>query len=139
MPEVEPDRPTGRPVVLLAQKLPPPVTEKAVGAVFTVTTDVVMQPRTLYVIVDVPEVIPFTVPELTVATAVLELVQIPPGVVLDRLVELLGQTVNAPVIEAGIGLTVMVVVAELTVGVDTHPVAFILMRTVFPFASEPFT
>jgi len=91
------------------------------------------------VIVDVPEVIPFTVPELTVATAVLELVQIPPGVALDRLVELVGQTVNAPVIAAGIGLTVIVVVAELTVGVDTHPVAFILMRTVFPFASEPFT
>jgi len=139
IPDADPDRPIGKPVVLLAQKLPPPVTANAAGAVFTVTTDVVIQPRTLYVIVDVPDVIPFTVPEVTVATAVLELVQIPPGVALDNVVELVGHTVNAPVIEAGVGFTVIVVVVEFTVGVETHPVAVILMRTVFPFASELFT
>ena len=90
-------------------------------------------------ILEVPEEIPFTVPELTVATAVFELVQMPPGVALDRVVELVGQTVNAPVSPAGIGFTVIVVVAEFTVGVDTHPVAFIVILTVLPFAREPFT
>ena len=139
IPVVDPDKPTGNPVALLAQKLPPPVTENAAGTLLTVTTEDVMHPKTLYVILAVPEATPVTAPEVTVATVVLELVHIPPGVVLDNRVELVGHTVKAPVSAAGIGLTVMVLVAEFTVGVDTHPVAFILILTVFPFASEPFT
>ena len=59
-----------------------------------------------------PEVIPVTRPEaLTVAMATLPLVQLPPGSVLLRAVVPPIQAVCDPVIPAGAGLTVIVVVA----------------------------
>jgi hypothetical protein len=66
-----------------------------------------------YVIVTVPDDIPFTMPlaEPTVATALLLLLHVPPASVLERVAVGPSQTVLAPVIAAGVPVTVTVCIA----------------------------
>ena len=84
----------------------------------TVTVVVMRQPvGSVYVIVDVPAKSPETMPpELTVATEVLLLLQVPPPEISLNAVEDKTQTFVIPVIGAGAGLTETVVTAM-------HPVA----------------
>jgi hypothetical protein len=64
------------------------------------------------VIIAVPAATPVTTPvELMVATPVLLLLHVPPGVISDKLVVRPTQTLSVPVIAAGFGLTVMITVA----------------------------
>jgi hypothetical protein len=82
----------------------------AAGAAFTVTSAVTLQPVAdiLYVMRDVPVAIPDTTPvvEPMVATAVLPLIQVPPGVpsVSDDVPPI--HIERLPAIGAGSGLTV---------------------------------
>lgn len=73
----------------------------------------------VYEIVVVPDVTPVTSPvdEFMVATAVLELAQVPPGVALLRSVVEFTHTDKVPVIGSGRGLTVM---ARLAVAPVPH-------------------
>ena len=65
---------------------------------------------------DTPDTVPVVPEDTTVATPVLTLVQVPPLVASVNTVDPLWQTVNAPDIAAGFGLTV-------TVAVRVHPAA----------------
>jgi len=89
------------------------VPDIAPGRALTVTILVTKQPAdSMYVIVAVPADIPLTVPlsEPTVATVTLPLVHVPPPVVDDSDVDAPIHTVAVPVIDAGIGFTVAIVV-----------------------------
>lgn len=116
---------------VLVVQVPPPASVSAVvdptqttavpviveGKGLTVTTAVVVQPELkVYVIVEVPAATPETspVPEPTVATVEVLVVQEPPPASLSAVV-LDGQTVSVPVIPDGKALTVTTAVAE-------HPV-----------------
>ena len=87
----------------------PPVI--AAGVAFTVTTVVTALPYTIYVITEVPAASPLTVPvdEPTIATAVLLLLQVPPVVASDKVIEEPVQTVAVPVMD-DMPLTVIVAV-----------------------------
>jgi hypothetical protein len=85
----------------------------AAGNGFTVTVALRPQPPAVYVIPEVPALLPLTTPEagMTVA-AVPETLQLPPrGVLLNVVVDPI-HTFNAPVITDGTGLTVTVAVLE---------------------------
>jgi hypothetical protein len=61
--------------------------------------------------VEVPVAIPFTIPAPPiVATATLLLLQVPPTIVLDKVVVKLSHNVGVPLIGAGNGLTVITAV-----------------------------
>ena len=80
------------------------------GSVFTVTTLVVWQPLSAYVIIDVPNpATPVTIPVAlpTVAFAGVPLVQAPPAGVLFSVVVVPMQTVGVPVIPVGVWFTVI--------------------------------
>ena len=70
------------------------------------------EPEVMYEITVVPPLTPVTVPvvEPIVATDVTVLLQVPPDVPSDKVVELVPQTLNVPVIGDTAGLTVTVVV-----------------------------
>jgi hypothetical protein len=90
-----------------------PGPEIAVGGVFTVTTDVVIHPEgAVYVMVDVPELEPLTIPvdEPIVATVKLLLAHVPPKVALLRPDDEPTHTLNAPTIALGGLLTMSVIV-----------------------------
>lgn len=104
-------RVTVRPVHTLVE----PDMVPAVGEGFTVTGVSLMQPvGSAYVMFTVPVPAPVTTPleEPTVATDVLELVQVPPVGVLDRLVLLPTQVLAVPLISDGSGFTVAVTVLK---------------------------
>ena len=85
----------------------------AEGAALTVTTAVTEQPRAeVYFITDVPFETPETmpVPEPTEAMAVVPLLQEPPAVLSDSVVRWPVQIPSIPVMPAGNGLTVMILV-----------------------------
>jgi hypothetical protein len=90
------------------------ITEDIAGLGCTVTTTDAVQPGlVVYTIVDVPGVIPVTmpVPAPTTATPGVLLVQVPPGMALVR-VELMPTHTSAdPDIVPGIAITVTIVVA----------------------------
>ncbi len=104
----------------------------AAGNGFTVTVAVRPQPPAVYVIPEVPALLPLTTPEvdMTVA-AVPETLQLPPNGVLLNVVVDPTHTFNAPVITDGTGLTVTVAVFE-------HPAPSEYVITVVPGA-EPVT
>ena len=87
--------------------------EMAAGSGFTVIILVTgLQDNVVYDIVVVPKATPVTTPVAEmVAAAVLLLVHAPPAVVFARVIVVPGQTVDGPVIAAGIGLTLTMVVA----------------------------
>ena len=64
---------------------------------------------------DTPQTMPVVLP--AVATAVLLLAHVPPVVALVRVTQLPTHIVNVPVMAAGMGLTVMVVVVKQPVAV----------------------
>ena len=84
----------------------------APGKLFTVTVACTLHPvGNTYVITDVPANIPETIPvEPIVATAVVPLIHVPPAVPSANVEEEPGQTFIVPVIVAGKGLTVRIVV-----------------------------
>jgi hypothetical protein len=85
--------------------------DNAAGKGFTVTVVVRRQPvGRLYVTTEVPAIRPFTVPvaEPTVATAVLLLLQVPPGVTSDNVVVVPMQREKLPAIVPGSGFTVSI-------------------------------
>jgi hypothetical protein len=88
------------------------------GEAYTVTVFVTIQlPPRLYVITDVPAIMPSTTPDVpTVATAVVPLVHVPEVVASNRVTESPVHTLPGPVISAGALLTVTVVVAIHPVG-----------------------
>lgn len=97
----------------------------AEGRATTVTTLVLTHPVVvnLYEMVEVPAATPVTIPEdePIVATPVLELIQVPELVALLKVVVLPIQTEAVPVMAAGCGLTVTVVVAGAA---DGHPLRY---------------
>ena len=121
------------PAVVLARAVVCPTQTNALpviaaGDASTVTSREAVQPvPSVYTIVVVPAVSPSTTPvdASTVPTAITLLLQAPPAVALSRSVVLPVQTVAAPVMAAGSGLTV-------TTAVAAHPVdvLMILMLTV---------
>ena len=104
----------------------------AAGDASTVTTRELMQPvPSVYTIVVVPAVSPFTTPDAsTVPTAVVLLLHVPPAVALSRSVVLPVHTVAAPVMAAGSGLTV-------TTAVAAHPVDVLMILIVTVPAAMP--
>jgi hypothetical protein len=109
--QVPPGTPLVRVAVLPIHRVRgPPI---GVGADVTVTIFVAIQlVPNVYVIVDVPNATPVTIPVVkpTVATAVLLLVQVPPGTASLNVVEEDTPVTPIPVIGAGIGITVTAVV-----------------------------
>ena len=100
----------------------------AAGSGFTVTVAVTKQPvGKVYEITEVPADTPVTTPvdELTVATAGVALLQVPPAVALLNVVVDPAHSVRVPVIAAGRGLTV-------TVAVRKHPVGSVYDITEVP-------
>lgn len=90
------------------------VADNDAGKGSTVTVVVRRQPvGRLYVTTEVPAIRPFTVPvaEPTVATAVLLLLQVPPGVASDKVAVDPIQTDEIPLIEPGNGFTVRIAAA----------------------------
>jgi hypothetical protein len=97
-------------VVAPAHTVLPPLI--APGAAYTERIVVTEQPDTAYVIVAVPVAIAETTPVLlTVATAVLLLLHVPPEVVFVRAVVLPAQTDVVPPMAEGVALTVIDFVA----------------------------
>ncbi len=91
----------------------------AYGSGLTVIVFALKQPVLIvYLITDVPALIPVTIPEddPIVATPVLVLVQVPPIVVLLAVIDNPTQTLAGPVIVAGSGFTVTIVVVKHPVG-----------------------
>ncbi len=86
------------------------------GNGLTVTTELIVQPPTEYTIVEVPSVKPLTAPEveLTVATAGLLLVHVPPGVEFASVLVVPRHTTRLPVIGLSNGLTVTTLVVKQT-------------------------
>jgi hypothetical protein len=84
------------------------------GYGFTVTVIVEKQVAIPYVIVVVPSDMPVTIPVvgLTVPTAVLELLHVPPAVGFDRVVVAPRHAVGIPVIAPGDATTVMIAVSK---------------------------
>jgi hypothetical protein len=82
----------------------------------TVIVVVILQPveTIAYVITVVPVVIPLTMPEVdpTVATEVVLLVHVPPGVASVSVIVDPAQTLVGPPMAAGVALTVTIVVAR---------------------------
>jgi hypothetical protein len=113
---------------LLLLQVPPPASDKVVvaatqtdnvpvipdGSGSTVTIVVVRHPvDSPYVIIDVPEETPNTVPDvLIVATEVLPLLHVPPVAVVLREVVLPWQASAVPVMAPGRGLTVTALTAK---------------------------
>lgn len=105
---------------------------EAVGDGSALTVTVVLTEQLVgrvYVITEVPAVTPVTTPVegLTVATAGVALLQVPPGVALLNVVVALTHTLVVPEIAAGNGLTVAFVVAVLE-----QELAFVTVRVYAP-------
>ena len=99
------------PVVPPSQTVVVPLIEDGNGLIVTVL--VILQPvAAVYKIIDVPPVTPVTTPvdELTVATAVVPLLQVPPLVASLSVVVAPAHATAVPVIANGNGLTVIVLV-----------------------------
>ena len=97
--------------------MPPPVTLKAVGSEFTVTTAVLVQVSDagVYVIIVVPGDAPYTVPDVadaSVATAVLLLVQVPAPAASVSAVDNPTHTFRVPLMAAGAVCTVATMLAK---------------------------
>src|ERR1043165_8763955 len=123
-------------VALLSVRVPPTHTLKvpviAAGNGDTVTTAVVKHPVAgiVYVMVVVPTAPPVAnpVPERMVATPVVLLIHTPPEVVLLRVATVPGHSVIVPVMAAGSGFPVAVLVVE-------HPVTVVYESTAVPAAT----
>ena len=121
-------------LALLLAQVPPPASvrfmveptqtcvgpEIPVGLLLTVTVLVVKQPLpSVYVIIDVPDVAPVTMPVVPpIVACVVLLLQVPPVGDEDNVVVDPMQTVAVPVITPGFGFTVTVSVTEQPVKVE---------------------
>ena len=90
----------------------------AAGAALTVTLYVLLQPvGSVYVIIAVPAELPVTFPEPPPVTVVLSELHVPPLVASLSVIVELSHTLTGPVIAAGFGLTVIIIVARQPAGV----------------------
>ena len=106
------------------------------GIVFITTEAVAAQPLTVYEISALPAATPNTLPTpFTVAMVVLALLHAPSGVASVRVVEVPGQALVVPVIAAGTGFTVIVIVFEVTApGMIQVALLVIVHHTLLPVA-----